>query len=188
MPKPRFRTKLFESKLVLQPLCPTAPPKSFFLLTLLLEYNALQCRPSFCCTAKWICSVYTLCTHISPPSGASLPAPHPSPPGGHRALSWAPCATQQLPTSSLFDTGSIFRTKISPPSMNLTQEVQRKRTCLPMRRCKRLSFNPWVGKVPWRKKWQPTPGFLPGKPPRQRSLAGYSPWGRKQSDTANTST
>ena len=35
----------------------------------------------------------------------------------------------------------------------------------------------------WRKKWQPTPVFLPGKFHEQRSLAGYSPWGRKESDT-----
>ena len=34
----------------------------------------------------------------------------------------------------------------------------------------------------WRRKWQPTPVFLPGKPHGQRSLAGYSPWGRKESD------
>ena len=43
-------------------------------------------------------------------------------------------------------------------------------------------FNPWVRKAPWRKKWQPTPVFLPGKSHGQRSLAGYSPWGRKESD------
>ena len=36
---------------------------------------------------------------------------------------------------------------------------------------------------PWRRKWQPTPVFLPGKSHRQRSLIGYSPWGRKESDT-----
>ena len=35
----------------------------------------------------------------------------------------------------------------------------------------------------WRRKWQPTPVFLPGKPHRQRSLVDYSPWGRKESDT-----
>ena len=35
---------------------------------------------------------------------------------------------------------------------------------------------------PWRRKWQPTPVFLPGEPRRQRSLAGYSPWGRKEAD------
>ena len=42
--------------------------------------------------------------------------------------------------------------------------------------CRRCEFNPWVGKIPWRKKWQPTPVFLPGKSHGQRSLAGYSPW------------
>ena len=35
---------------------------------------------------------------------------------------------------------------------------------------------------PWRRKWQPTPVFLPGESHGQRSLAGYSPWGRKESD------
>ena len=41
----------------------------------------------------------------------------------------------------------------------------------------------WVGKTPWRRKWQPTPVFLPGKAHGQRSLAGYGPWGCKESDT-----
>ena len=35
---------------------------------------------------------------------------------------------------------------------------------------------------PWRRKWQPTPVFLPGEPHGQRSLVGYSPWGRKELD------
>ena len=47
------------------------------------------------------------------------------------------------------------------------------------RRCKRHGFNPWVRKISWRRKWQPTPIFLSGKSPGQRSLAGYSPWGHK---------
>ena len=41
--------------------------------------------------------------------------------------------------------------------------------------CSRPGFNPWVRKIPWRRKWQPTPVFLPGKSLGQRSLAGYSP-------------
>ena len=41
----------------------------------------------------------------------------------------------------------------------------------------------WVGKISWRRKWQPTPVFLPGKVHGQRSLGGYSPWGHKESDT-----
>ena len=44
-------------------------------------------------------------------------------------------------------------------------------------------FDPWVGKIPWRRKWQPTPVLLPGKFHGLRSLVGYSPWGRKESDT-----
>ena len=44
-------------------------------------------------------------------------------------------------------------------------------------------FDPWVGKIPWRRKWQPTPVFLPGEFHGQRSLAGYSPWDGKESDT-----
>ena len=40
---------------------------------------------------------------------------------------------------------------------------------------------PGSGRSPWRKAWRPTPGFLPGESHGQRSLAGYSPWGRKES-------
>ena len=39
----------------------------------------------------------------------------------------------------------------------------------------------WVGKIPWRRKWQPTPVFMPGKSRGLRSLVGYSSWGRKES-------
>ena len=48
--------------------------------------------------------------------------------------------------------------------------------------CGRPGFNPWVGKISWRRKWQPTPVFLLGKSHGRRSLVGYSPWGRKESD------
>ena len=53
----------------------------------------------------------------------------------------------------------------------------------PACQCRRHRFNPWVRKMPWRRKWQPTPVFLPGKCHGERSLAGYSPWGHKESDT-----
>ena len=46
-----------------------------------------------------------------------------------------------------------------------------------------LRFNLCVQQIPWRRKWQPTPVFLPGKFHEQRSLVGYSPWGHKESDT-----
>ena len=48
------------------------------------------------------------------------------------------------------------------------------------RKCKRRGFDPWVRKIPWRRKWQAAPVFLPGKFSGQRSLVGYSPWGKCQ--------
>ena len=49
--------------------------------------------------------------------------------------------------------------------------------------CRRQGFHPWVRKIPWRRKWQPTPVFLPGESHGQSSLEGYSPWGLKELDT-----
>ena len=51
--------------------------------------------------------------------------------------------------------------------------------------CRRSRFDPWVawvGKILWRRKWQPTQVFLPEESHGQRRLAGYSPWGCKESD------
>ena len=53
------------------------------------------------------------------------------------------------------------------------------------RRCKRHGCDPWVGKIAWGTAWQSTPVFLPGESHGQRSLVGYSPWGRKELDTAD---
>ena len=50
--------------------------------------------------------------------------------------------------------------------------------------CGRPRLDPWVGKIPWRNKWQPTLVVLPGESYGQRRLADYSPWGSKQSDMA----
>jgi len=49
--------------------------------------------------------------------------------------------------------------------------------------CRRCGFNPWVGKIPWSRKWQSTPVFLPEKSQGQRGLVGYSPKGGKEWDT-----
>ena len=48
---------------------------------------------------------------------------------------------------------------------------------------RRCGFEPWAGKNPWRREWQPTLGFLPRESHEQRSLAGYSPWDCKELDT-----
>ena len=50
------------------------------------------------------------------------------------------------------------------------------------RRLKRHRFNLWVRSIPWSRKWQPTPVFLPGEFHGQRRLADYNPWGHKESD------
>jgi len=42
--------------------------------------------------------------------------------------------------------------------------------------------HPWIGKISWRRQWQPTPVFLPGKSHGRKNLVGYSPWGREESD------
>ena len=47
------------------------------------------------------------------------------------------------------------------------------------RKCRRREFGPWVPKIPWSRKWQPTAVFLPGQFHGQRSLVSYSPWGRR---------
>ena len=52
----------------------------------------------------------------------------------------------------------------------------------PACQCRRCGLNSWVRKILWRRKWQPTAAFLPGKPHGQRRLIGFSPWGRKESD------
>ena len=70
--------------------------------------------------------------------------------------------------------------------------------CMPLSTCKGLSwwlrqesiclqfgrprFDPWVGKILWRRKWQPTSVLSSGESHGQRSLVGYSPWGHKESD------
>ena len=54
---------------------------------------------------------------------------------------------------------------------------KKKKICL---QCRRRRLDPWVGKIPWRRAWQPTPVFWPGESHGQRSLADYSLWGCKR--------
>ena len=50
-------------------------------------------------------------------------------------------------------------------------------------RCGRPGLDPWIRKIPWRRKWQPTPVFLPGESHGQRSLVGCRSWSCKELDT-----
>ena len=79
---------------------------------------------------------------------------------------------------------SVLWTCRGPKAHNTASLVsQRERICLQCRRHRRHEFDPWVGKMPWRRAWQPTPVFLPGKSYGQSNLVDYSPWGNKESDT-----
>ena len=81
------------------------------------------------------------------------------------------------------DQGSIWASLVAQTVKNLPEK--KKRICL---QCGTPKFGPWVTKIPtkilWRRRreWQPTPIFLPGKFHEQRSQAGCSPWGCKESD------
>ena len=80
-----------------------------------------------------------------------------------------------LLTELLFETANL--------PMGFPGGISGKEPVCQRRRLKRPAFDPYVGKIPWRRAWQPTPVFLPGESHGQRCLAGYSPWGRKELDT-----
>ena len=86
--------------------------------------------------------------------------------------------------SSIFSEWRVF---LLPGCWRLLWEQRSHFSCLSgfsvCLQCRRPGFDPWIGKIPWRRKWQSTPVLLLGKSHGQRSLVGYSPWGHKESDT-----
>ena len=109
----------------------------------------------------------------------------------HPGPCWAPRCLQTSPPAPSPSANS------DQPPPNTTQGIPLcYRPCFPSgasskelacqcRRCNRHRFDPWVGKIPWRRKWQRAPVFLPGESHGQRSLVGYSPQGRPESDTTD---
>ena len=73
-------------------------------------------------------------------------------------------------------TEAIFSCMLDLGASPVAQRVKR----LPAMR--ETGFDPWVGKITWGRKWQPTPAFLPGKSHGWRSPVGYSSWGHKELD------
>ena len=76
---------------------------------------------------------------------------------------------------------SIFSVAINQTLLNINLKVW-EFTCQ-CKRHKKLRFNPWVRKIPWRRAWQPIPVFLPGKSHGHRSLVSCAPEGHKESNT-----
>ena len=88
------------------------------------------------------------------------------------------CAWNTVPTS-VHIILMIFKF-CSPHLKGLPWWLRQQRIYL---QCRRPGFGPWVGKICWRRKWQPTSVFLPGESHGQRSLAGHSRWHCIESDT-----
>ena len=89
----------------------------------------------------------------------------------HMHLSTTPCQTDH--GSAFLGVVGLWRSPGGKSGKESACQYWRRKRCL----------HPWVGKIPWRRKRQPTPVFLPGKVHGQRSLAGYSPWSREELDT-----
>ena len=101
--------------------------------------------------------------------GMGDPVPWPgieSGPSALGVLSLSRCTTKEV-----LKAHSMERTALVTPTVKCLLTMRETR------------FNPWVGKISWRRKWQPTPVFLPGKPHGWRNLVGCSPCGRKELDT-----
>ena len=84
-----------------------------------------------------------------------------------------------LPTKGEMETLQVQQ-MISCPSVKSPGAARSKESSC---QCRMLGFNAWVRKISWKRKWQCTPVFLPGKSHGQRGLVGYSPWCRKELDT-----
>ena len=87
--------------------------------------------------------------------------------------------SQEVPSATFFEccTVSLFPWYNGDMLLGLPRWLSGREYACQCRRRRRLGFDPWVGKIPCSRKWQPAPVFLPEKFHGQRSLAGYSPWG-----------
>ena len=91
------------------------------------------------------------------------------------------CLSLILRTLISLDQGSTHMTSFNLNHVRVFPgDSDGKRICLQRRR---LGFDAWVRKIPWKRKWQPTPALLPGESHGQRGLVGYSPRGLNESDT-----
>ena len=93
--------------------------------------------------------------------------------------------SQEIPRSGIAGKGMwllSFYIYISI-AMGFPDSASSKKPSCQHRRHKRCGFDCWVGKIPRRRAWQPTPVFLRGESCGQSSLAGYTPYSHQESDT-----
>ena len=102
----------------------------------------------------------------------------PKPEGKKEAAPLFASASQNHPVMGLFQTAST--------QSRLPQWLSGKEPACRCRRHRRCGFDPWIGKIPYWRKWQPAPVYLPGKSHGQRSLVDYHQLGPKESDTEHT--
>ena len=112
-----------------------------------------------------------------------MAAPQPVESSWAKGRTHVPCIGRRLlihsPTRE--DLFCVF--EVSSSMNGLPRWLSVKESACQFRRRRSPEFDPQVGKISWRSVWQPTPVFLPGESHGQRSLAGYSPWGHRESDT-----
>ena len=89
-----------------------------------------------------------------------------------------PASSRHWPSASLH----AFQIPLHPRASRASQWLSGKESACQSRRSKRHGFNSWVRKIPWSRKWEATPVFLPGESHGQKSLVGYTPWCRKELD------
>ena len=111
------------------------------------------------------------CTHLLPASTLTQPS--------SIQVTWVGaciCPLSPPPSPVLWSRGLQPLWHQGPVWWGLPRWLRGKESACPYRR---QGFNPRMGKIPWRRKWQPIPVFLPRKPHGQRILVGYSPWSLK---------
>ena len=161
--KARFSTLVFKVPHTLAPPLPSLAPCTPF-LTVFFRWSP--------CSLKYQAVFHPRASLLATPPGLGLLFlwEHWYGPLFHAGLSW---------------NIALFGYFLQKSKKGLPSGVSGKEPACQWRRCERHAFSPWVGKIPWRKAWQPTPVVLPRECPGQRSLSGCSPWGRKESDTTD---
>ena len=145
-----------------------------------LLYNIVVVLPYIDMNLPWV--------YMCSPSWTPLPPPSPSHPSGS-----SQCTSPKHPVSCI-EPGPAIRftydnkhvsmpfSQIIPPMPFPTESKRLFYTCVPLLLGDAGQEDSWVKKIPWRRKWQPTPVFVPGESQGLRSLVGYSPWGGKELD------